>query len=274
MSDKELEQTVEATLYQPSDATPLSPTVHVRDLLQDARTPYPSRPASPSFASSASRSASRSRSRVKPSTPTTPKGKQPVEDTAEAAEQLASASPDIAKVGEPVSKKTKTTLAATAQDLKSLGLQFLRLIPFLPKDHPLRVKMKQLTAPPVRYIVHWLATHLHSRGVLASNLAYDICVLFWKWVVNLFFREIRPRGAHNIPPNKSAALIFVAAPHSNQFVDPLLLLSEVRLTAGRRISFLIAEASTKRAFVGAAARTMQSSEPPLCAAWFSTDVSV
>lgn len=40
-------------------------------------------------------------------------------------------------------------------------------------------------------------------------------------------------------------------------------MSEVRLSAGRRISFLVAEKSLKRAFVGAACRTMQSSMFPL-----------
>lgn len=43
-----------------------------------------------------------------------------------------------------------------------------------------------------------------------------------------------------------------------QFLDPLLLMSEVRRESGRRISFLIAEKSMKRKFIGQAARLMQS----------------
>ncbi|KAG8894410.1 hypothetical protein FRC01_012989, partial [Tulasnella sp. 417] len=45
-------------------------------------------------------------------------------------------------------------------------------------------------------------------------LTYDTVLWFWRVVVNIFFREIRPRGAWNIP--KDGPVIFVAAPHSNQ----------------------------------------------------------
>lgn len=47
-----------------------------------------------------------------------------------------------------------------------------------------------------------------------SHLNYDAAILFWKIIVNIFFREIRPRGAFNIP--KEGPVIFVAAPHNNQ----------------------------------------------------------
>jgi 1-acyl-sn-glycerol-3-phosphate acyltransferase len=33
-------------------------------------------------------------------------------------------------------------------------------------------------------------------------------------MLDIFFREIRPRGAHRIP--KEGPVIFVAAPHANQ----------------------------------------------------------
>ena len=49
-----------------------------------------------------------------------------------------------------------------------------------------------------------------------------------------------------------------AAPHANQFVDPLILMRTVRQDAGRRISFLIAAKSMKRLFVGLAARLVGS----------------
>lgn len=49
---------------------------------------------------------------------------------------------------------------------------------------------------------------------------------------------------------------------SHQFLDPLLLASEVRRGSGRRVAFLIAEKSIKRRFIGTAARLMQSSECP------------
>jgi glycerol-3-phosphate O-acyltransferase/dihydroxyacetone phosphate acyltransferase len=51
-------------------------------------------------------------------------------------------------------------------------------------------------------------------------------------VLNLFFREIKSRGYQNIP--KDGPVIFAVAPHSNQFVDPLILLQ----TCGRKVGFL------------------------------------
>ncbi|KEI36683.1 uncharacterized protein L969DRAFT_54675, partial [Mixia osmundae IAM 14324] len=140
----------------------------------------------------------------------------------------------------------------TLADLKSLLIVFVRILP----SRKIQSYAKKLFGPIVRFIVKMAAKALHQRGLLASNLVYDLLVLIFKWIINLFFREIRPRGAHKIP--QDGGIIFVGAPHHNQFLDPLLLLSEVRLSAGRRISFLIAEKSMKRAFVGFAARLMQS----------------
>ncbi|CAG8817469.1 11513_t:CDS:10, partial [Gigaspora margarita] len=65
-----------------------------------------------------------------------------------------------------------------------------------------------------------------------------------------FFREIKSRGSHKIP--EEGPLIFVAAPHANQFVDPLILMRNSK----RPISFLIAEKSMKRKYVGAIARSL------------------
>jgi glycerol-3-phosphate O-acyltransferase / dihydroxyacetone phosphate acyltransferase len=44
--------------------------------------------------------------------------------------------------------------------------------------------------------------------------AYDVSMLFWRVITNVFFREIRPRGAFNIP--REGPVIFVGAPHHNQ----------------------------------------------------------
>jgi 1-acyl-sn-glycerol-3-phosphate acyltransferase len=54
---------------------------------------------------------------------------------------------------------------------------------------------------------------LTSR-MTADAVAYDTMLLFWRIVTNLFFREIRPRGAYNIP--RQGPVIFVAGPHHNQ----------------------------------------------------------
>ena len=49
---------------------------------------------------------------------------------------------------------------------------------------------------------------------LPSDFAYETSLVFWRAVTSIFFREIRPRGAFNIP--RDGPVIFVAAPHHNQ----------------------------------------------------------
>ncbi|ANB13140.1 bifunctional glycerol-3-phosphate/glycerone-phosphate O-acyltransferase SCT1 [Sugiyamaella lignohabitans] len=80
------------------------------------------------------------------------------------------------------------------------------------------------------------------------NWLYDLMLWIFTIIFDLFFRKILPRGAYRIP--KKGAVIFVAAPHANQFVDPMMLMQQVKVSSGRRISFLVAEASTKRPFIG------------------------
>ncbi|KAG2195494.1 hypothetical protein INT47_012038, partial [Mucor saturninus] len=81
-----------------------------------------------------------------------------------------------------------------------------------------------------------------------KHLGYDLTVSFMTFIISLFFREIRPRGSHRIPTE--GPVIFVVAPHANQFVDPLLVMRECK----RRVSFLIAEKSMHQKFVGFIAR--------------------
>ncbi|KAI0748033.1 glycerol-3-phosphate O-acyltransferase [Daedaleopsis nitida] len=89
-----------------------------------------------------------------------------------------------------------------------------------------------------------------------ADLVYDAALVFWRTVTNIFFREVRPRGAFNIP--REGPIIFVAAPHNNQFLDPLLLYQEVHRETGRHVQSLIAAKSMKRRFVGYAAGMMGS----------------
>ncbi|KAL7273048.1 Glycerol-3-phosphate/dihydroxyacetone phosphate acyltransferase [Rhizina undulata] len=77
---------------------------------------------------------------------------------------------------------------------------------------------------------------------------YDIIIWSFSVLVDLFFREVHPRGAFRIP--RKGPVIFVAAPHANQFVDPLILMRAVRLESRRRIAFLVAEKSMRRRFIG------------------------
>ena len=53
-----------------------------------------------------------------------------------------------------------------------------------------------------------------SQTQATSNLAYDLALLLFRGIINVFFREVRPRGSFNIP--REGPVIFVGAPHSNQ----------------------------------------------------------
>ncbi|KAG8217488.1 glycerol-3-phosphate O-acyltransferase [Butyriboletus roseoflavus] len=87
-------------------------------------------------------------------------------------------------------------------------------------------------------------------------VTYDAALMFWRIITQIFFREIRPRGAFHIP--RDGPVIFVGAPHHNQFLDPLLLTLEVFREAHRRVAFLTAAKSLKRKAVGFFARQMDS----------------
>ncbi|KAL1391341.1 hypothetical protein HDK64DRAFT_232273 [Phyllosticta capitalensis] len=87
-----------------------------------------------------------------------------------------------------------------------------------------------------------------------NNVVYDVLLWVFSILVDLFFREVHPRSSWKIPRN--GPVIFVAAPHANQFVDPLILMRVVRIEARRRICFLIAEKSMRRKFIGWFARNV------------------
>ncbi|CAE7155235.1 unnamed protein product [Rhizoctonia solani] len=90
----------------------------------------------------------------------------------------------------------------------------------------------------------------------SKALAYDCVLFFLRVIINIFFREIRPRGAFNVP--KNGPVIFVAAPHHNQFLDPILLASEIYRESHRRVSFLTAAKSMNRWIIGFLASLMNS----------------
>ena len=81
-----------------------------------------------------------------------------------------------------------------------------------------------------------------------GNLAYDTFLWIFSVIVELFFREVHPRSTWKVP--KKGPVIIVVAPHANQFVDPLILMRILRMDAHRRVCWLIAEKSVKRAFIG------------------------
>ncbi|KAH8697621.1 putative glycerol-3-phosphate acyltransferase Sct1 [Talaromyces proteolyticus] len=81
---------------------------------------------------------------------------------------------------------------------------------------------------------------------------YDLVLWTFSVLIDLFFREVHPRGSWKVP--RRGPLIIVAAPHANQFVDSLILMRVIRTEVRRRISWLIAEKSFKRKFIGLLAR--------------------
>lgn len=92
-----------------------------------------------------------------------------------------------------------------------------------------------------------------------ATLVFDLALCFWRVVLRIFFRSIRPRGAFHIPKARDGtAVIFAAAPHHNQFLDALILGNEAFRASGRRVSFLTAEKSLRRGFIGPAARALGS----------------
>ena len=52
------------------------------------------------------------------------------------------------------------------------------------------------------------------RNELKKSFTYDAAMLFWRTITQIFFREVRPRGAFHIP--REGPVIFVGAPHNNQ----------------------------------------------------------
>src|ERR1700753_327565 len=124
-----------------------------------------------------------------------------------------------------------------------------------------------------------MSDHVNSLP-MSSGLAYEASLVLWRMVTNIFFREIRPRGAFHIP--REGPVIFVAAPHHNQvsplqvlvcetntrfngvsqFLDPLLLTLQVHRETRRRTQFLIAAKSMKMKSVAFLAGLMSSSVFP------------
>lgn len=80
-----------------------------------------------------------------------------------------------------------------------------------------------------------------------SNWKYDAFSWGISIVIDLFFREVHHRGAWYVP--RDGPVLFIAAPHANQFVDGIVLQRTLRNEANRRVSLLIAQKSV-HGFVG------------------------
>ncbi|KAG5417256.1 hypothetical protein I9W82_004889 [Candida metapsilosis] len=88
--------------------------------------------------------------------------------------------------------------------------------------------------------------------LIIKLLSYDLVLWFFSLVIHTFFRDVQSRGSFNIP--RRGPVIFVIAPHHNQFVDGLVVMSKVKEHSGRRIAFLIAQKSYDRRIIGEAAK--------------------
>lgn len=80
---------------------------------------------------------------------------------------------------------------------------------------------------------------------------YDSIIFLLKIILKLFFK-ISVRGSRFVP--LSGPVLFIAAPHANQFVDPCML----QITSKRRIGFLAAAASMRKRMIGFLARRLNS----------------
>lgn len=91
----------------------------------------------------------------------------------------------------------------------------------------------------------------HNELYPMSNWKYDAFLWFMSIFVDLFFREVHPRGSWKVP--RQGPVLFVAAPHANQFVDALILQRTLKNEAKRRVSLLVAQKSV-HGFIGWASR--------------------
>ncbi len=58
-----------------------------------------------------------------------------------------------------------------------------------------------------------------------SNWKYDTFLWTMSILVDLFFREVHPRGSWKVP--RQGPVLFVAAPHNNQVSERVVLLSRI-----------------------------------------------
>lgn len=64
----------------------------------------------------------------------------------------------------------------------------------------------------------------HKEQFPMTNWIYDVFLWTFSILVDLFFREVHPRGSWKVP--RRGPVIFVAAPHANQVCDNLFLALE------------------------------------------------
>lgn len=91
----------------------------------------------------------------------------------------------------------------------------------------------------------WIVSNIPPKRLVASLLISAI---------DIFFREFVARNRFKVPPTNMPT-IFVCAPHSNQFLDPFVVMSAV---ARMDLCYLAAAKTVRLRFVGLFARLLES----------------
>ena len=109
-----------------------------------------------------------------------------------------------------------------------------------------------LSVPPLAAL--GLSACLVCVWVCVNVSAKQMFVTLMFGILDIFFREFVARNRFKVPP-EGTPVIFVCAPHANQFLDPFVVMCGV----GRSdVAFLTAAKSMRERFVGAIARLLQS----------------
>lgn len=77
----------------------------------------------------------------------------------------------------------------------------------------------------------------HKEQNPMTNWIYDVFLWTFSILVDLFFREVHPRGSWKVP--RRGPLIFVAAPHANQVCLPNIAYPHGRQSFANSRSLLI-----------------------------------
>ncbi|CAI4580592.1 AIF_collapsed_G0031370.mRNA.1.CDS.1 [Saccharomyces cerevisiae] len=77
-------------------------------------------------------------------------------------------------------------------------------------------------AKPIPHVPQASRRYKNSYNGFVYNIhtwLYDVSVFLFNILFTIFFREIKVRGAYNVP-EVGVPTILVCAPHANQFIDP------------------------------------------------------
>ena len=91
----------------------------------------------------------------------------------------------------------------------------------------------------IAWVYHNVTLHTLVLGILSD-------------MMSLFFRQITVRGVYNIDNDAHSGLVFAVAPHTNQFIDPIVVMK----TTTRKIGFLTARKSLNHPMVGPLCRAV------------------